>query len=104
MAEEAVDAATQQHPQLAKKAGLCVTATTKLNGASGYTEDMFARVAQGYRVPHRPGFVDSAVAKHLANSYGCQAFQVMHTTPRCADIRSWRFDARAHDTHMSTLG
>ena len=34
--------------------------------AAGYRPDLFTHVAQHYTVPHRPGAIDTRVAKHLA--------------------------------------
>ena len=35
-------------------------------GAHGYTTALFTEVAQNYVVPHRPGQIDTRVARHLA--------------------------------------
>ena len=44
----------------------CRTAQLPLLGAHGYDEALFTEVAQNYTVPHRPGAIDTRVAKHLA--------------------------------------
>eukprot|EP00891_Asterochloris_glomerata_P000363 jgi/Astpho2/363/Aster-02238 len=54
----------------------CRTAQLPLLGAHGYDEALFTEVAQNYTVPHRPGAIDTRVAKHLAASYGNRAFEV----------------------------
>jgi glycerol-3-phosphate dehydrogenase len=65
MAQEAVDAA-------AAAAGLrarpCVTERVALVGAAGYKAELFTEVAQNYTVPHRPGAIDTRVAKYLAGA------------------------------------
>ena len=77
MAEEAVNAAlglgrvgdgVTPHP--------CRTERLPLVGAPGFSERLFTQVAQNYVVPHRPGAIDTRVAKHLAQSYGVRAFEV----------------------------
>ena len=64
MAQDAVDLAV-------KTGGLqnsspCRTVHLPLIGAGGYTPELFTNVAQHYTVPHRPGAIDTRVAKHLA--------------------------------------
>lgn len=49
-------------------AGKCVTVRMPLVGAAGYTPAAFTEVAQNYVVPHRPGYIDTGVAKHLAGA------------------------------------
>jgi len=64
MAEDAVDLAclNGRVPQ-----GLaCQTSHLPLVGATGYDTALFTEVAQNYTVPHRPGAIDTRVAKHLA--------------------------------------
>ena len=64
MAEDAVDLAclNGRIPQ-----GLaCQTSHLPLVGATGYDTALFTEVAQNYTVPHRPGAIDTRVAKHLA--------------------------------------
>lgn len=71
MAEDAVDLAclNGRIPQ-----GLaCQTSHLPLVGATGYDTALFTEVAQNYTVPHRPGAIDTRVAKHLAASYGDRA-------------------------------
>ena len=47
-------------------AGPCRTKALPLTGAAGYTPALHTDVAQHYRVPHRPGAIDTAVARYLA--------------------------------------
>jgi len=54
----------------------CRTERLPLVGAQGYSDRLYAQVAQHYVVPHRPGAIDTRVAKHLAQSYGSRAFEV----------------------------
>lgn len=68
MAKDAVD-------RIAKDRA-CVTDTIKLIGAHGWTPALFTEVAQNYTVPHRPGAIDTRVAKYLAASYGDRARMV----------------------------
>ena len=49
-------------------AGPCRTAHAQLLGAAGYSPALFTNVAQNYTVPHRPGAIDTRVAKHLAGA------------------------------------
>ena len=51
----------------------CRTKALPLVGAVGYSPALFTEVAQNYTVPHRPGAIDTRVAKHLATSYGDRA-------------------------------
>ena len=37
-------------------------------GAVGYSPALFTEVAQNYTVPHRPGAIDTQVAKYLAGA------------------------------------
>ena len=67
MAQDAVDLAV-------KTGGLqnsspCKTVHLPLIGAAGYTPELFTNVAQHYTVPHRPGAIDTRVAKHLAGMH-----------------------------------
>ena len=64
MAQDAIDAAV-------KNAGLstaqpCSTTGLRLVGGHGFNDALFTEVAQSYVVPHRPGAIDTRVAKHLA--------------------------------------
>ena len=58
----------------------CRTAELPLLGAKGYDEALFTEVAQNYTVPHRPGAIDTRVAKHLAggSSEECCSCAAMH--------------------------
>lgn len=67
MARDAVDAAA-----LPAARG-CSTAALPLVGSAGWSRALFAEVAQSYTVPHRPGAIDTRVARHLAASYGGRA-------------------------------
>ncbi|GAB4813967.1 hypothetical protein N2152v2_001013 [Parachlorella kessleri] len=73
MAEDAVD-------KVCSVAGLhsapSVTATLPLLGAEGYYPALFTEVAQNYTVPHRPGAIDTRVAKYLVASYGDRAGEI----------------------------
>jgi len=83
MAEDAVDAAVAAAglggsvppplgvPHAPVRA--CRTRALPLVGAAGYSPSLFTEVAQNYTVPHRPGAIDTRVAKHLAASYGDRA-------------------------------
>lgn len=69
MAEDAVNAAVKNDRLRPQGSGPCRTVTLPLVGAAGYTNALFTEVAQNYVVPHRPGAIDTTVAKHLAG--GC---------------------------------
>ena len=71
MAEDAIDAAVAAGKLDAARP--CRTARLPLVGAVGYTPGLFTEVAQNYTVPHRPGAIDTRVAKHLAAAYGDRA-------------------------------
>ena len=43
-------------------------ARAQLVGAAGYSPALFTEVAQNYTVPHRPGAIDTQVAKYLAGA------------------------------------
>ena len=83
MAEDAVDAAVKAAGLDGKKATPtvpphsairpCRTKALPLVGAVGWSPALFTEVAQNYTVPHRPGAIDTRVAKHLASSYGDRA-------------------------------
>ena len=64
MAEDAVDLACLNGR--VPKALACQTSHLPLLGAQGYDPALFTEVAQNYTVPHRPGAIDTRVAKHLA--------------------------------------
>ncbi len=64
MAEDAIDKALAGGRLSA--AGPCRTKELPLMGAQGYTPALFTDVAQHYRVPHRPGAIDTRVARYLA--------------------------------------
>lgn len=57
-------------------AGPCITANLPLLGARGYYPALFTEVAQNYTVPHRPGAIDTRVAKYLVASYGDRAAEI----------------------------
>eukprot|EP00959_Pyramimonas_sp_CCMP1952_P231721 4843174-Pyramimonas_sp.AAC.1 len=64
-----------------KEAKPCRTEHLPLVGAVGYTSALFTEVAQNYIVPHRPGAIDTKVAKHLTASYGDRARQITRVRP-----------------------
>ncbi|WPT13202.1 Glycerol-3-phosphate dehydrogenase SDP6 [Picochlorum sp. SENEW3] len=70
MAQDAVDAVVKEKDFDPKP---CVTDKLKLVGAEGWSRALFTEVAQNYTVPHRPGAIDTRVAKYLAASYGDRA-------------------------------
>ncbi|KAK9834189.1 hypothetical protein WJX81_006932 [Elliptochloris bilobata] len=74
MAADALDAACSRGRLGA--CGPCRTAHLKLVGAVGYSPALFTEVAQNYTVPHRPGAIDTQVAKYLADSYGDRATRI----------------------------
>ena len=74
MAEEAVDAAIATGKVAG--AGPCITDRLPILGAAGYHDALFTTIAQTYVVPHRPGAIDTRVAKHLAKSYGDRAYVI----------------------------
>jgi len=68
MAKDAVDTIAEDKQ--------CITDNIKLVGAHGWSPALFTEVAQNYTVPHRPGAIDTRVAKYLAASYGDRARMV----------------------------
>ncbi|CAD7700818.1 unnamed protein product [Ostreobium quekettii] len=74
MAEEAVSKAVEVGKLKPKRR--CCTARLPLLGSRKYSPVTFTEVAQNYVVPHRPGAIDTRVAKHLAHSYGDRAEMV----------------------------
>ena len=52
---------------------------------AGYTPDLFTHVAQHYTVPHRPGAIDTRVAKHLAGELAPCEVTARHQQPAVAD-------------------
>ncbi|KNC77028.1 hypothetical protein SARC_10500 [Sphaeroforma arctica JP610] len=74
MAEDAVNKAIEQCNLVTPRE--CQTANIKLTGAVGYKPTTFTEIAQSYTVPHRPGHIDTQVAKHLATAYGTKSFEV----------------------------
>ena len=58
----------------------CRTGELPLLGAHGYDEALFTEVAQNYTVPHRPGAIDTRVAKHLAGGSVRCAWLCSHTS------------------------
>lgn len=75
MAEDCIDRVVKE-TQLATKAGPCITDNVLLLGAHKYQPALFTEVAQNYVVPHRPGAIDTRVAKYLVNSYGDRAGEI----------------------------
>ncbi|KDD76040.1 FAD dependent oxidoreductase [Helicosporidium sp. ATCC 50920] len=86
MAEDAIDTAilagsadskgANSTETMAQRAGRCATHDLRLIGASGWYPALFTEVAQTYRVPHRPGAIDTRVAQYLVRSYGDRAPEV----------------------------
>ena len=64
MAQDAVDDMVRSGR--VRPTGECCTVHMPLVGAQGFTPALFTEVAQNYTVPHRPGAIDTNVAKHLA--------------------------------------
>ena len=81
MAEDAIDKALAGGRLHA--AGPCCTKELPLMGAQGYTSALFTDVAQHYRVPHRPGAIDTRVARYLAGEPG---FMSEHSCANCAAL------------------
>lgn len=73
MAQDAVDAATTVGHLHSRP---CVTDRITLVGAEGWSPALFTEVAQNYTVPHRPGAIDTRVAKYLAAAYGDRAREI----------------------------
>lgn len=69
MAEDAIDLACVNGRVPAGQP--CQTSHLPLLGAHGYDPALFTEVAQNYTVPHRPGAIDTRVAKHLAGPTVC---------------------------------
>ncbi|GIY91337.1 glycerol-3-phosphate dehydrogenase, mitochondrial [Caerostris extrusa] len=78
MAKEAVDAAIQTC-NLSPKSE-CQTDGLLLEGASGWTPNMYIRLVQDYGL-------ESEVAQHLANTYGDRAFTVAKHASLTAEVR-----------------
>ncbi|BDA44400.1 Glycerol-3-phosphate dehydrogenase, mitochondrial [Coccomyxa sp. Obi] len=76
MAQDAIDKALATGRMRA--AGPCRTHNLPLVGAAGYTPALFTDVAQHYKVPHRPGAIDTNVARYLAAAYGDRAKVITH--------------------------
>jgi len=76
MAEETVDSVGKKLLTSGKLLRGCVTKHYPILGSHGWSPAMFTTVAQNYTVPHRPGAIDTRVAKHLSNSYGTGAFEI----------------------------
>lgn len=67
MAQDAVDEIVKSGR--VRTLGECCTVHMPLVGAQGFTPALFTEVAQNYTVPHRPGAIDTNVAKHLAGDH-----------------------------------
>lgn len=63
-----------------------MTKRLRLIGAARYAPELFTEVAQHYKVPHRPGAIDTRVAKHLAGAYGDRAFEVTRLAEEVGDF------------------
>jgi hypothetical protein len=87
-------------------AGPCRTAHAQLLGAAGYSPALFTNVAQNYTVPHRPGAIDTRVAKHLAGAIPEFILVPLNTsTPTRLQRRPFctlRITARAASDSLST--
>ena len=70
-AQDAVDKAIEVGGLTATSA--CITEALPVLGSVGWVPDLFTSIAQSYTVPHRPGMIDTRVAKHLAAAYGDRA-------------------------------
>ena len=81
MAEDAIDKALAGGRLHA--AGPCRTKELPLMGAQGYTPALFTDVAQHYRVPHRPGAIDTRVARYLAGALRCLLERYIALPPVC---------------------
>ncbi|KAG7670407.1 hypothetical protein Ndes2526A_g00159 [Nannochloris sp. 'desiccata'] len=75
MAQDAVNAVVQA---IQSPTGPCITEKIPLVGATGWSPGLFTEVAQNYTVPHRPGAIDTRVAKYLASAYGDRAHEITH--------------------------
>ncbi|CAH1388416.1 unnamed protein product [Nezara viridula] len=69
MATDTVDAALKAVPELATKAGPCITDKLLIEGAHGWTPTMYIRLVQDFGL-------ECEVAQHLAYYYGDRAFAV----------------------------
>ena len=91
MAEDAVDKALAGGRMPA--AGPCRTKELPLMGAQGYTPALFTDVAQHYRGPHRPGAIDTRVARYLAGGWRCPLNKGIRMPPalhgRQADLNTF---------------
>ncbi|KAL4440446.1 hypothetical protein ABPG75_003447 [Micractinium tetrahymenae] len=74
MAQDAVDKAV--HEAGLRHAQPCSTTSLKLVGSDGFYPALFTEIAQNYVVPHRPGAIDTHVAKYLVASYGDRAGEI----------------------------
>ena len=71
MAEQGVDQAISVGNLQPKSK--CKTPTLRVVGGDGYHVALHTEIAQEYIVPHRPGAIDTRVAKHLTHAYGDRA-------------------------------
>ncbi|PSC72023.1 glycerol-3-phosphate dehydrogenase mitochondrial-like [Micractinium conductrix] len=76
MAQDALDRAVREANL--RTGQPCSTATLKLVGSEGFYPALFTEIAQNYIVPHRPGAIDTNVAKYLVASYGDRASEITH--------------------------
>ena len=67
MAQDAVDEIVKSGK--VRTMGECCTVHMPLVGAQGFNPALFTEVAQNYTVPHRPGAIDTNVAKHLSGRH-----------------------------------
>ena len=73
-------------------------------GAQGYTPALFTDVAQHYRVPHRPGAIDTRVARYLAGAQRCAARGLTASVCRqlCKSRRQNVFSFAAGECHRES--
>jgi len=71
MAEQGVDRAILEGGLSPERK--CQTNNLRVVGGDGYHIALHTEVAQEYTVPHRPGAIDTRVAKHLTSAYGDRA-------------------------------
>ncbi|CAH1388412.1 unnamed protein product [Nezara viridula] len=71
MATDTVDAALKAVPELATKAGPCITDKLLIEGDHGWTPTMYIRLVQDFGL-------ECEVAQHLAYYYGDRAFAIRY--------------------------
>lgn len=108
MAEDAVDLACVNGRVPAGQP--CQTSHLALLGAHDYDPALFTEVAQNYTVPHRPGAIDTRVAKHLAGSASCPLqvpavllHQLTCRHPGCCLMPCWTKARLPPNIHFATI-